>query len=130
MQITCIQVICKDEFDSFREFASCGYHELSKKGLAEKVIPFTYIERRFVGDRYGEKADKQIEGVDYFCQTKLDTMITAENPDALQGFNIIVWRALWRFHLFQLFWRVRIVLLALVAIGLVLLSAIRNGVIY
>ena len=118
---SCIQVICKDQFDSFRDFASCGSNELSKKGLAEKIIPFTNIERRFVGDRYGEKVNKQPEGLDYFCQTKLDTIITAESSDTLDGFNLIVWRKLWRFHLFQFIWRFRIALLVLLAIGLMLL---------
>jgi hypothetical protein len=75
---SCVQVICKDQFESFKEFSSCGHHELSKKGLAEKIIPFTDVERRFVGDRYGELVDEQMEGLDYFCQTKLDTIITPE----------------------------------------------------
>ncbi|HIE73215.1 MAG TPA: hypothetical protein EYQ06_02905 [Flavobacteriales bacterium] len=127
---SCIQVICKDQFDSFRDFASCGYHELSKKGKAEKIIPFTDVERRFLGDRYGENVDEQMEGLDYFCQTKLDTIITPESSDTLQGFNIIVWRTLWRFHLFQLVWSARIVLLVLIGIGLILLWAIKNGVVY
>ena len=117
---SCIQVICKDQFDSFRDFSSCGSHELSLKGLAEKVIPFTNVERRFVGDRYGEKINEQLDGLDYFCQTKLDTIITAESSDSLQGFNAIVWRKIWRFHLFQFIWRVRIVLLILLVIVLIL----------
>ena len=124
---SCLQVICKDQFDSFRDFSSCGYHELSKKGLAERVIPFTHVERKFVGDRYGENTDEQTEGLDYFCQTKLDTIITAESSGTVQGFNIIVWRALWRFHLFQLLWKARIVLLV-IGIGLILIWAIENGV--
>jgi hypothetical protein len=71
-----------------------------------------------------------MEGLDYFCQTKLDTIITPESSEALQGFNIIIWRTLWRFHLFQLVWRARIVLLVLIGIGLILLWAIENGVVY
>ena len=118
---SCIQVICKDQFDSFRDFASCGSHELSKKGLAEKVIPFTNVERKFVGDRYGEKVNKQVVGLDYFCQAKLDTIITAESSDTLQGLNIVVWRNLWRFYLFQFIWRAKIVLLILLGIVLMLL---------
>jgi len=118
---SCIQVICEDQFESFRDFVSCGSHELSKKGLAEKIIPFTNVERRFVGDRYGEKVNKQMDGLDYFCQTKLDTIITTESSDTLQRFNVIVWRKLWCFILFQFIWRFRIVLLSLIAIGLMLL---------
>ena len=117
---SCIQVICKDQFDSFRNFVTCGSHELSKKGLAEKIIPFTNVERRFIGDRYGEKVNKQMEGLDYFCQTKLDTIITAESSDTLQALNIFLWRSLWRSHFFQFIWRSRIVLLVLLAIGLIL----------
>jgi len=62
-----------------------------------------------------------MEGLDYFCQTKLDTIITPEFSDSLQGFNIIVWRTLWRLHLFQFLWRARIILLVLLGIGLILL---------
>ena len=118
---SCIQIICKDQFDSFRDFVSCGSHELSKKGFAEKIIPFTNVERRFVGDRYGEKVNVQTEGLDYFCQTKLDTIITAESSDTLQGFNVIVWRIFWSLHLFQFIWRYRIVLILLLCIGFMLL---------
>jgi len=92
-----------------------------KRGSQKKIIPFTNVERRFVGDRYGEKVNKQMEGLDYFCQTKLDTIITTESSDTLEGFNIIVWRNLWRFDLFQFIWRSRIVLLVLLGIGLMLL---------
>jgi hypothetical protein len=126
---SCIQVICKDQFDSFRDFASCGPNELSKKGLAEKVIPFTNIERRFVGDRYGEKIDKQMDGIDYFCQTKLDTIITPESSETLQGFNILVWKTLWSFNWFQFFWRNRlelIIIIIILVIGSILLLAIEK----
>ena len=117
---SCIQIICKDQFDSFRDFVSCGSYELSKKGFAEKIIPFTNVERRFVGDRYGEKVNEQMEGLDYFCQTKLDTIITAESSDTLEGYNVIFWRNIWRFHLFQFIWRSRIVFLVL--LGILLMS--------
>ena len=40
-----IQVICNDQFDSFNNFISCGYQELSKKGYAEKILPFTHVEQ-------------------------------------------------------------------------------------
>ena len=118
---SCIQIICKDQFDSFRNFVSCGPLELSKKGFAEKIIPFTNVERSFVGDRYGEKVNKQIEGLDYFCQTKLDTIITAEYSDRLEGFNVIFWRKIWRFHSFQFIWRSRIMFLVLLGILLMFL---------
>ena len=75
---SCLQVICKDQFESFKDFASCGYHELSKKGLAERVIPFTHVEKKFLGDRYGETVKQQLKGIDYLCQCDLDTKIVSE----------------------------------------------------
>jgi hypothetical protein len=91
------------------------------KGLAEKIIPFTNVERSFVGDRYGEKVNKQMEGLDYFCQTKLDTIITPEPSNTLERFNVIFWRNIWRFHLFQFIWRSRIVFLILLVMFLMLI---------
>jgi phage anti-repressor protein len=73
-----LQVICKDQFENFEEFIRCGSRELSQSGLAEKITPFTHIEKRFVGDRYGETEKRQLKEVDYFCQTELDTIITPE----------------------------------------------------
>ena len=66
----------------------------------------TWIHYGFIRQyqQLGENVAEQMEGLDYFCQTKLDTIITPESSDTLQGFNIIVWRTLWRFHLFQLVW--------------------------
>jgi hypothetical protein len=111
---SCIQIICKDQFKKFRDFASCGSKELSKMGLAEKIIPFTNIERRFLGDRYGENMNTQLKGLDYFCQTKLDTIITAESYNKSQGSNITFMRTLWSFHLFQFFWRNRLLILIII----------------
>jgi hypothetical protein len=93
-------------------------------GLAEKVIPFTYVERRFLGDRYGEKSNMQMEGLDYFCQTKLDTIITPEASDKLQGSNIYFLRTLWSFQLVQFFWRNRLELLIILVIVSILLWTI------
>ncbi len=118
---SCIQVICKDQFDSFKDFASCGSHELSKMGLAEKVIPFTNVERRFLGDRFGEKSNIQMEGLDYFCQTKLDTIITPEESDKLLNPKTSFLRTLWSFHLVQFFWRNKLEFLITLVVGILLL---------
>lgn len=71
-----IQIICKDQFENFSNFISSGYQELSKTMAAERDLPFTDVEKRFIGDRYGEDEIKQMEGQDYYCQTNLDTIIT------------------------------------------------------
>jgi len=97
-----LQVICKDAFTAFEGFTSCGYEALAKKGIAERVLPFTHVATKFNGDRYGEimgDVDEQIrhlrlqdrywvrnkvnsEGIDYFCQCNLDTIIS---PDCESG---------------------------------------------
>jgi hypothetical protein len=65
-----------------------------------------------------------MEGLDYFCQTKLDTIITPEASDKLQGSSIIFFRTLWSFHLVQFFWRNRLELLTILVIGSILLWTI------
>ena len=73
-----LQVICKDQFGIFEEFVDCGYQKLSTYGLAEKIIPFTHVEKKFLGDRYGETVRDQFKGLDYFCQADEETIITPE----------------------------------------------------
>ena len=103
-----IQVICNDQFDSFNDFISCGYQELSKKGYAEEILPFTHVERGFLGDRFGEKYLNQIYGVDYFCQVKKDVNIISDGMNEFpSSFTIDLWRFLWKFRTVQLFWSYR-----------------------
>ena len=79
-----IQIICKDQFESFESLVSCGYQELAKKQVcAENLIPFTHVETSLVGDRYGEVMDTekymdQPPNIDYFCQVHPDTNVIAE----------------------------------------------------
>ncbi len=103
-----IQVICNDQFDNFNNFISCGYQELSKKGYAEEILPFTHVERGFLGDRFGEKYLNQIYGVDYICQVKNDVNIVADGMNEFpSSFTIDLWRFSWKFKTVQLFWSYR-----------------------
>ena len=53
MPETAIQVICADQFDAMRQFQSKPQAELDSN-IAEKLLPFTHINKDFVGERYGE----------------------------------------------------------------------------
>lgn len=79
-----LQVICKDQFENFKDFTACGYETLAGMGMAERITPFTHVEKKFVGDRYGETETEQMKGLDYFCQVQnsvqhdVDTIIVPE----------------------------------------------------
>lgn len=53
MPETAIQVICEDQFDIMDNLAAKGSGEFDGH-LAERILPFTSINKDFVGDRYGE----------------------------------------------------------------------------
>ena len=50
---TAIQVICKDQFEIFEQFKA-SRPDLNFGDLAERLLPFTGVERQFKGDRYSE----------------------------------------------------------------------------
>lgn len=53
MPETAIQVICNDQFDALRSFQDKSQAELDSD-IAEKQLPFTCINKDFIGERYGE----------------------------------------------------------------------------
>ncbi|WP_157649254.1 hypothetical protein [Burkholderia ubonensis] len=53
MPETAIQVICRDQFDSFARFKAQA-EETPVSDIAERVLPFTSVDKRFKGDRYSE----------------------------------------------------------------------------
>lgn len=64
---TAIQVICKDSLDKYNHMTSINYN--TYKGHAiELFVPFTNVEKSFIGDRYGEYMDKPPSNCDYICQ--------------------------------------------------------------
>jgi hypothetical protein len=53
MPETAIQVICSDQFEAMA--AQQGTPQVERDGrMAEQMLPFTQVERQFLGDRYGE----------------------------------------------------------------------------
>jgi len=50
---TAIQVICRDQFDIFEQIKK-DHPDFTFSDIAEKVLPFTTINREFKGDRYSD----------------------------------------------------------------------------
>lgn len=63
------QIIVKDQFMSALKFFTIDYLKIFGKDDAENVIPFTNVNKEFVGDRYGELDAEQTSEMDYYCQT-------------------------------------------------------------
>ncbi len=52
---TAVQVICKDSFDKFNTVYNQAINsEYKFKKIAERILPFTKVEKNFTGDRLGE----------------------------------------------------------------------------
>lgn len=74
-----IQVLCRDQFDTLANFCVGDYN--THLGLTmECVTPFTHVEKKFVGDRYGEFPTKieQNPTMDYYCQARNDVELKFE----------------------------------------------------
>jgi len=66
---TAIQVICEDNLDKFFRVTSFPY-SLFKGYAIETMLPFSNVEKNFIGDRYGEYLENPPPGCDYVCQVK------------------------------------------------------------
>ena len=75
---TSIQIICEDQFENLKKMANAPL-EWYKTKQAEHVIPFTHVEDKFVGDRYGEVTTKQLPGIDYYNQCNFKTKLKFRN---------------------------------------------------
>lgn len=64
---TAIQVIAADQFDAMQHFADQDVHALGGN-FAELMLPFTHVEKRLVGNRYGEFRSRVPSYADFACQ--------------------------------------------------------------
>ncbi len=62
-----IQVIAEDQFSAMQRFVDMGFRDASRT-MREKSLPFTHVERKFYGDRYGEYRSRIPRTADYACQ--------------------------------------------------------------
>ena len=69
-----IQVIAEDQFPAMQHLAETDVRTHAAKGLAEHYLPFTHIERGFVGNRYGEYRWTVPGYADFACQ--VDAAVT------------------------------------------------------
>ena len=74
-----LQAIHRDQFPALRAVATRGLDALTQQ-LAELTLPFTHVERRFAGNRYGEWRSRIPGYADYACQVKAATMEVRYRP--------------------------------------------------
>jgi len=74
---TAIQIICKDSFEKLNKtYQNAVESKYQFKKIAERVLPFSKVEKGFLGDRYGEekilrhwsKKNKTPVAIDYIGQ--------------------------------------------------------------
>jgi hypothetical protein len=75
---TAIQVICEDNLEKFFRVTSFPY-SLFRGYAIETLLPFSNIERSFIGDRYGEYLNNPPGNCDYVCQAKETWDLTSKN---------------------------------------------------
>lgn len=65
------QVICSDSLSKLENLYESGEELWTSDMMAERFLPFTKVEKRFIGDRYGEFLEKYPFDADYVCQAWL-----------------------------------------------------------
>lgn len=68
---TAIQVICADQYAEVEKMREGGIDALAGYA-AELELPFSNIETKWTGDRYGEYRDDIPSDADYACQVRTD----------------------------------------------------------
>jgi hypothetical protein len=66
-----LQIICKDQIDNFYKTTLHPYNFFKNK-VIEIYIPFTHINKNFIGDRYHEYRDDIPIDADFASQVKID----------------------------------------------------------
>jgi hypothetical protein len=69
---TTLQIITRDSFDSCSSFFSKPYseHTAPPYRAIERLIPFTFVNKSFTGDRYGEISEVIPRNADYASQVR------------------------------------------------------------
>jgi hypothetical protein len=69
---TTFQIINQDNFQLAHRWFTEDFLEFYPEDIAETRIPFTYVEKKFNGDRFGEKLLQQNDSMDYYGQCPVD----------------------------------------------------------
>ena len=72
-----LQMIAGRDIQDYRAFMSRPYEEL-RDNLIERLMPFTRVEKQFIGDRYGERGDTIPRDADYAMQARVDLYANPE----------------------------------------------------
>ena len=72
-----LQFIAGSHIKRFQDFTSRNYDEFRGK-IIENEIPFSHINKEFIGDRYGEWQDFVPSDADFTMQTRYDRRLSPE----------------------------------------------------
>lgn len=75
---TTFQIIGKDKFEEAYDFFLDGFLKFYPYKIAETEIPFTHVEKGFIGDRYGELNKPQTLEMAWYGQCLVTTPMTFE----------------------------------------------------
>lgn len=67
-----LHVLCRDAFPIYLDFVKENHHGK----LMETALPFTKINKDFIGDRYGERGFEQSHTMDYYGQATGNVELT------------------------------------------------------
>lgn len=62
-----LTVLCKDAYPKVLNLSIPSYDFYNNKPM-EEILPFTHINKNFIGDRYGETGEPQTKEMDFYCQ--------------------------------------------------------------
>lgn len=83
---TGLQVICHDAFKDLATFHGLGERLWFQHVFPERVLPFSRVQKDFIGDRYGEYLRDYPPDADYVCQstqTMTINLLNTNNTDLL-----------------------------------------------
>jgi hypothetical protein len=66
------QVICRDAYPILKDFCDGDDYMKHNGKCMENVLPFTFVNKDFDSDRYGEDRVPQRDGMDFYSQAPLD----------------------------------------------------------
>lgn len=75
-----LAVLNADAFETLDRFCT-GHYSYYNGQTMEEILPYTTVEKGFIGDRYGEKCLPQTKDMDFYCQTPLTTEIVFDKKD-------------------------------------------------
>lgn len=72
-----IQIICGEYISQVRDYCLKGIGTWQGEICAKRSLPFSAVDRQFIGDRYGEYLERIPEAADFAAQVRLDMALAS-----------------------------------------------------